>query len=352
MGLDLDAVIDTNLSSSTIRISAFCSAFLEGATKGSPAIVLPPPTETSQTDQSLWPYPEWFIYQTKCMTLINADLADPTKCKSPATFHSILFLLRLAVLRCERTEADLHFKALTALSNSQVQHKSLHNEYSVVIINLITAFYDRPLVLTTTQTSPTGEPYPFLDLNYAHPSCASPSRFPLLMAGRRLTWRRTLSPDCREVDPILVSDMLVDQSLLLSPSPLPPNVDADLRTCVRISIVIFAYLTGLSYDTSLPRIRQPLLHELTVLQRSDLRLLCKVAPRVTFWVLTIGAYASFRQLERAWFIKKLAAQSTVLGIETWDDARQILDNFFNLVWTHDLLFRGIWAEVVECRRRS
>jgi hypothetical protein len=130
------------------------------------------------------------------MTLINADLADPTKCKSPATFHSILFLLRLAVLRCERTEADLHFKALTALFNSQVQHKGLHNEYSVVIINLITTFYDRPLVLTTTQTSPTGEPYPFLDLNYAHPSCASPSRFPLLMAGRRLTWRRTLSPDC------------------------------------------------------------------------------------------------------------------------------------------------------------
>ncbi len=166
----------------------------------------------------------------------------------------------------------------------------------------------------------------------------------LLVAGRRLTWHSQLSVDAIECDNVLVEEILSNETGLLS-STIFQSMEADVRTCCRIAIVLFAYLTGLVYNTSATRIRTPLLHMMLVLDRMDLESLWYVSPRVLIWVLYIGAYASYGQNERRWFVTQLVNGARKTGIKSWAEISETLNRFINLNWSHEELFHGIWEEV-------
>lgn len=177
-------------------------------------------------------------------------------------------------------------------------------------------------------------------------NCPSSMKLPLQIAGRRLAWHSALSADVVECDNILVDDMLSNEpDFLSSPIFYDPSAEADIRTCCRIAIAIFTYLTGLVYNTSAPRIRLPLLHLVHVLERMEIESLFLAGPRVMTWLLYIGAYAAYRQPERQWLVSQLAIGTEIVGIKAWDHTNEVLNRFINLKWTHKELFMSIWEEI-------
>lgn len=73
-------------------------------------------------------------------------------------------------------------------------------------------------------------------------------------------------------------------------------------------------------------------------------------PEVHFWMLFLGRQActlEFSTSETAWWNAAISELADELGINSWEEARQVFQKFFYVERTHATRWRTIWADIVQ-----
>jgi hypothetical protein len=65
------------------------------------------------------------------------------------------------------------------------------------------------------------------------------------------------------------------------------------------------------------------------------------------WTLFIGAQGSLGQVERPWFVRRLADLAPVRGWKEWEDVAEVMTGYFYVPQVHDIAWRPVWQEVMD-----
>jgi hypothetical protein len=67
---------------------------------------------------------------------------------------------------------------------------------------------------------------------------------------------------------------------------------------------------------------------------------------ILMWALFLGAHISSHPKERLWYVYRLAQLPPRMGLQTWDQARQVLTGCFYVDRMYEESFRDIWNEAM------
>ena len=327
----------------SFAIGAYVSAFFTGMRQGSRGVVLPPPVERGRP--LLWPMPTWFQYYCRAIEMLNQALSNQNDADKHAIFHTITFLLRLSILFGDGITGRVHIKAFEHVARLQGRDtRAVSRDLAVTKINLITLFlYKEVLFKTVKGYSDSGESdytikpdvSKWTDDHEWH-------KFQGMLFCRSLTWNA-------QAPGAIVHEHARANILRLDPGSDQRlgNSFAAFVKHYQVALYLWHYLVGIALDTSLPKIRYHLDEIKQYLRRVDLRAMESDAPRTVFMILFIGAFASRGQVERRWFIEKLATARVQLRIMR--DIHYQLSGFCDPIHCQPILLEEILIEIKQVR---
>lgn len=326
-------------------VAAFASLFLSGCLRGGPGVVLPPPVEQGQA--SLWPIPPWLRLQTICLSELNSVLQTSGHIDR-ACYQAMLFLFRISVLLADGPSARIHAKAMKRIGSIVgVGRVRLNTELSVAKVNVISAFlHDESAVVVShradcakTQLAHVVELdralWPSDKVWYAHRG---------MMAGRVLTWR--------EGEP---ADHLLDRTeaaiLRMDPEAraLGPQALLEIQRCSQIALFFAIQLHGISFNTSVLRIRRNLEILEAKLDALDLPTAASACPTTLFNILLAGAVASRGHAKRRWYVDTISQLFPQMHF--MDDVMDTVAYFVDVYTLITKLMEEVWTEVLDRRAR-
>jgi hypothetical protein len=125
-----------------------------------------------------------------------------------------------------------------------------------------------------------------------------------------------------------------------------PKGDANIEGCVRLACLLFHNGTIWEFYPQIgPVFPKPISGLRTALAATIPTGFFQMFPEVLIWVLFIGAWASRLVPERTFFVTELAAAVGRQGIESWQELRTLLLNFFYVDRVHQTTLRGLWDEI-------
>lgn len=310
-----------------LAIAAYTSAFFSLVEHGPRAVCLPPIPERGE--QSLWPIPPWFRLQTQTLTLLKNALSVDKDLNKPETFHTILFLFRLAILLGDGCMANVHVKALQkAYSESGGNIHDLNCELAVVKINLVSVYqYKDVMVKVVYQSENRDQSYYSIEPDRAH--WIDDDRWRKLQTHllcRSLTWQgRTLQHTILEEARVNVlhldpgTDRMADESLF------------ELLKAYQSALFLWSYLTLINFSPTDSKVRTGIQELEQFFEEIDPRSLHEYAPRIAFFLLFVSAYASRGDSRHKRFIAQLGQLNPQIvhikdlcsRLEVWCDPLQV-----------------------------
>ncbi|KAE8354002.1 hypothetical protein BDV28DRAFT_132046 [Aspergillus coremiiformis] len=131
-----------------------------------------------------------------------------------------------------------------------------------------------------------------------------------------------------------------------------PKGDANIEGCVRLACLLFhnGAIWGF-YPQLGPVFPKPISALRRALATTIPTGFFHPFPELLLWILFIGAWSSRLVPEQTFFVAELAAAVGREGIQSWQELRSLLLNFFYVDRVHRTPLRGLWEEVRRIRAR-
>lgn len=84
-----------------------------------------------------------------------------------------------------------------------------------------------------------------------------------------------------------------------------------------------------------------------ILDESKIDPCWQLYPKTLLWILVLGGVAATRTPERIWYVRNLAAISSVLSFSHWEEVAEELENYLWLESVCDTAGRLLWMEVMN-----
>lgn len=338
-------------------ICSYASAFQTGAERGMHSLVLPPEATDQQTP--LWPIPEWFTLQAQAISFLRRHLAattDSDRLIQKAELHAMLFLMRLQVLLGDRNAAMLHLYAIKKATDKAAILPDLHLDVAMWKVNLMLASTNQSSIrmrqyIHSEDPARQGvlldiDASNILDHVHRRRLCAH-------VINREIIWRREPPQELGPQEDLLEDLLAVDHHY----GSLNEQVQEKLKTCLQISRYVSAYLRFLNADTSLGHVRQLVAdlrrHVLIVLQRDQPQTLWRRVPRLMFYIMFIGVFASRASShERAWFSRQIGKHFSSNKLNAFKGMKNILSMFLDPSTVHETLLRQVWEDILAHQPES
>ncbi|KNG82982.1 hypothetical protein ANOM_009112 [Aspergillus nomiae NRRL 13137] len=125
-----------------------------------------------------------------------------------------------------------------------------------------------------------------------------------------------------------------------------PKGDANIEGCIRLACLLFHNGTIWEFYPQLgPVFPKPISALRLALATTIPAGFFQMLPEVLIWVLFIGTWSSQLLPERTFFVTELAAAVRRQGIQSWQELRSLLLNFFYVDRIHQAALRGLWDEI-------
>ncbi|GAB1198858.1 hypothetical protein APSETT444_008188 [Aspergillus pseudonomiae] len=125
-----------------------------------------------------------------------------------------------------------------------------------------------------------------------------------------------------------------------------PKGDANIEGCIRLACLLFHNGTIWEFYPQLgPVFPKPISALRLALATTIPAGFFQMLPEVLIWVLFIGTWSSQLLPERTFFVTELAAAVRRQGIQSWQELRSLLLNFFYVDRVHQAALRGLWDEI-------
>ncbi|KAE8359462.1 hypothetical protein BDV27DRAFT_149572 [Aspergillus caelatus] len=125
-----------------------------------------------------------------------------------------------------------------------------------------------------------------------------------------------------------------------------PKGDANIEGCVRLACLLFHNGTIWEFYPQIgPVFPKPVSALRLALATTIPAGFFQMLPEVLIWVLFVGAWSSQLLPERTFFVTELAAAVRRQGIQSWQELRSLLLNFFYVDRVHQTVLRGLWDEI-------
>ncbi|KAL3457548.1 hypothetical protein BJX64DRAFT_295850 [Aspergillus heterothallicus] len=259
-------------------------------------------------------------FRVNAIRVLNGLLQDPVMAEGDSTI--------MVGLNAEFQALDAHIKGLRALIElrggldtlSTIDHMTLEKLYYADVVNA---------ALRNTKPSfpmvPEFPPWaPDLPRPPGPPNWDPSMKYTLGVCRWLLTH---IELAARIADIVMPTDndlYLVFQHHLVS-LYYPPRA-TDLNEPIRKTLIIYMYVR-VTHQQSFP-IMQYMTEALKDGLVPRLPHFKATAPDLLFWILFIGALASHGHSPRLWFVARLGDLASHLGLDEWDDARLVLNEFF------------------------
>lgn len=121
------------------------------------------------------------------------------------------------------------------------------------------------------------------------------------------------------------------------------NMNGRIQECCRIAVLLYSN-SALWNIPSYFALKQGLVRNFrNALKELDLEDCQACFPDLLLWLLFLGSWASEQQLERTWYVHRLARVVQNLGLVTWEDTRLQLQGFFYV----DRLLNKPWGRLFD-----
>lgn len=350
----------------TYAICAFTSAFTVGSEYGLDKLCLPPEARVSSqvqetaADDTLWPMPEWFLFQAQAISLLRHQLAlpsDPSRPVQKPELHAILFLMRLHVMLGNQDAANMHMSAINRATENAAILPDLRIDIAMWRVNFVlalshpSAIRTRPYVPAISHT----QQDPLLDVDLDEiPDVVEQGRVYRLLMDRSIIWKHT-SPTQTTVP--YASESLIQDHVTIDAqgyATFHSSNTQQIRICLLIARYLFAYLRYIDADTTLGCIRelvpelQSRLSSLLESPRTGVDVLWRHFPHVMTYLLFVGAFASRgAEDEKIWFTRRLCRGVEVSVFESFEDVTKTLGMFIGLETVREGLLVDVWRDVVR-----
>lgn len=155
----------------------------------------------------------------------------------------------------------------------------------------------------------------------------------------------------KDMNAIQDSDrLLLTEFKLVALSRSPASSKLVASTCVAAIMFVDKHLRGINFnarimDRFVARLQASMNEALDTISPFDIDV---EMARIVLWILYVGGTAATQKPERAWFVAHLSCFCSSMHINTWEDAKQILESF---LWPSDWEKCGccLWEEVDKDR---
>lgn len=336
----------------TYAICAFTSAFTTGSQRGLDKLCLPP--EAPENQEPLWPMPEWFRLQAQAISLLRQHLAvtsDPERPIQKGELHAILFLMRLHVMLGNQDAALIHMQAIHNATANAAILPDLGIDVAMWRVNFVLALA-HPQAIRKRPSVPGADHVqqePFLDIDLLKiRDAAERTRVRNLLVDRTILWRSESPQTVPFTDESLVQDHLaIDEGY----HRLPADDAQQVRCCLLTCRYLLAYLRYIDADTTLGCVRL-LVPDLrtrlsSLLEQDKIAILWRRLPRVMFYMLFAGAFASRgMHQDRTWFVSQLCMGMSLSIFTSYEDVKTILELFLSLDTVCEVMLLEVWEDVL------
>ncbi|KAJ5569825.1 uncharacterized protein N7459_009255 [Penicillium hispanicum] len=122
-----------------------------------------------------------------------------------------------------------------------------------------------------------------------------------------------------------------------------------LQDTIRLSILLYAVVRIWKFsgkpcmENFVQILRQTFEKSFSILENT--------APDLLFWILFMGVLATPGLPSRAWCLERTRTSAKKLGLKTWMDAKQVLEQFFFVCRPHGEIAKDLWLLEVEGPKR-
>jgi hypothetical protein len=141
---------------------------------------------------------------------------------------------------------------------------------------------------------------------------------------------------------------ILQRLLYLKSTPDENGVSVCMSEACRYASAIFLFLP---FDCHFPNpalVLNSLLHKLKSAVNNVVTF-PGVDCHLMVWLLVIGGVISLNTAERGWFVGYLVSVVTELGLNSWEDMKQVLERVIWVQTINDLKFRQLWEGVQSAR---
>ncbi|KAL5356210.1 hypothetical protein BJX96DRAFT_104158 [Aspergillus floccosus] len=131
-----------------------------------------------------------------------------------------------------------------------------------------------------------------------------------------------------------------------NPDPLP------LETVTRVAAICYLNYFLIKLHPSAGLSRALTKHLKSALSHSSLHSLPQKYHALMAWALFIGGQGSIAQVERPWFVERLAHVSRSCKWHTWDQVSNVMGEYFYLPSTNGFIWATVWDEAMSVLARE
>ncbi|PYI09127.1 hypothetical protein BO78DRAFT_467953 [Aspergillus sclerotiicarbonarius CBS 121057] len=166
---------------------------------------------------------------------------------------------------------------------------------------------------------------------------------PSLLTTIRLFRRITHCLSTKGPAEVRVLDEWVGYAIHRSLSLVHDCIACEMHECLRLSVLLFSVVQIRTFGS------MPCIDSLVITFRNRLRtelpLLHRMAPDLSFWMLFTGGMASQGRSSRAWFMAHLAEIAEQLSLKEWDTVLPLLKRFLFIAQRDDTHPEALWDDV-------
>ncbi|KAL2000826.1 hypothetical protein VTN02DRAFT_2565 [Thermoascus thermophilus] len=328
--------------------------------------------------------PDYYVMKAKCIREMNAKVRDPKRALSNEAFDTLITLLTGALIVGLFEEAKIHLKGLKRMVELRggITGDGLRDEKGVLSA-ILTTDVKTAIGLMTKPVFPLAwVPQPLAPEIRQRLSLHISSAL-LGQLGTALFTNPFLSPPLVKalhgLQDLVLFHCIKDQNpealgledhqafrilnyeteheLASYPFRLPRNRDTGpqgtnlhpVESVARVASICYMNLFIIVSPPSSGLGRALTKHLKEAVGRCTPEVLAQL-PRKCYdlfsWALFIGAHGSAGQIERPWFVQRLAHAAAVQGWKDWEEVADVLTGYFYISHIHDPIWRPVWDEAM------